>query len=62
MKGSNMLINDQCLGENLLGQLCVEIVERLLQRMCHLTEPHALPHEVSAFIYIYIYIYILCAS
>ena len=24
--------------------------------MCHLVEPHALPHEVFAFIYIYIYI------
>ena len=25
--------------------------------MCQLAEPHALPHEVSTFIYIYIYIY-----
>ena len=25
---------------------------------CHLVGPHALSHEVSAYIYIYIYIYI----
>ena len=28
---------------------------------CHLVGPHALSHEVSAFIYIYIYILILIA-
>ena len=27
---------------------------REAQRMCHLAEPHALPHEVFSFIYIYI--------
>ena len=31
---------------------CKELIER------HITGPHALPHEVSAFLYIYIYIYI----
>ena len=28
------------------------------QRECHLAKPHALPHEVSAFIYIVLYILI----
>ena len=34
----------------------LKIFQFSLHRMCHLVEPHALPHEVFAFIYIYIYI------
>ena len=32
----------------------LKIFQFSLYRMCHLVEPHALPHEVFAFIYIYI--------